>query len=72
MQTRVIADSNAEQTSKRWGAQFPCQSAADRVPRLQIPLPAGRPNSFQDTDSAGVFDDATAHFGSREVFLPAV
>ena len=72
IQTREIADSNAEQTSKRRGAKFPCQSAADRVLRLQIPLSAGRPNSFQDTDFAAIFDDATAHFGSPKVFLPAV
>ena len=72
MQTREIADFNAEQTRKRRGAQFPCQSAADRVLQLQIPLSAGWPNSLQDTDSTGVFDDATTHFESREVFLPAV
>ena len=72
MQTREIADSNAEQTTKRRGPKFPCQSAADRVLRLQIPLSADWPNSSQDTDSTGIFDDATAHFGSREVFLPAV
>jgi hypothetical protein len=72
MQTREIADSNAEQTSKRVGAQFPCQSAADRVLRLQIPLSPEWSNSLEDTDSAWIFDDATAHFGSREVFSPAV
>ena len=72
MQTGVIADSNAEQTRKRRGAKFPCHSAADRVLRLQIPLSADRPNSFQDTDFAAIFDDATAHFGSPKVFLPAV
>jgi hypothetical protein len=72
MQTREIADSNAEQTTKRRGPKFPCQSAADRVLRLQIPLSADWPNSLQDTDSTGIFDDATVHFGSREVFVPAV
>jgi hypothetical protein len=72
MQTGEIADSNAEETSKRRGAQFPCQSAAGRVLRLQIPLSAGWPDRIQDTNFTGVFDDATAHFGSREVFLPAV
>jgi hypothetical protein len=72
MQTREIADSNAEQTSKRRGAKFPCQSAADRVLRLQIPLSADWRNSLQDTDSAWIFDDATTHFGCREVFSPAV
>ena len=72
MQTREIADSNAEQTSKRRGAKFPCQSAADRVLRLQIPLSADWSNSLQDTDSTGLFDDASTHFGSREVFSPAV
>ena len=72
MQTREIADSNAEQTSKRRGAKFPCHSAAGRVLRLQIPLSAGWLNSLQDTDSTGIFDDATVHFGSREVFVPAV
>ena len=72
MQTREIADSNAEQTSKRRGAKFPCQSAAGRVLQPQIPLSAGWADRIQDTDFAGIFDDATAHFGSREVFLPAV
>ena len=72
MQTREIADSNAEQTSKRRGAKFPCQSAAGRVLQLQIPLSAGWPDLIQDTDSAWIFDDAAVHFGSREVFLPAV
>ncbi len=72
MQTREIADSNAEQTSKRRGAKFPCQSAADRVLQLQIPLSAGWPNRIQDTDLTWIFDDAAADFGSREVFLPAV
>jgi hypothetical protein len=72
MQTREIADSNAEQTSQRRGAKFPCHSAAGRVLRLQIPLSADWPNSLQDTDSTGIFDDATVHFGSREVFVPAV
>ena len=72
MQTREIADSNAEQTSKRRGAKFPCQSAADRVLKLQIPLSVDRPNNLQGTDSAGILDDVTAHFGSRKVFVPAV
>jgi hypothetical protein len=72
MQTREIADSNAEQTSKRRGAEFPCQSAAGRVLQPQIPLSAGWADRIQDTDFAGIFDDATPHFGSREVFLPAV
>ena len=72
MQTREIADSNAEQTSQRRGAKFPCQSAADRVLQPQIPLPGDWPNNSQDTDFTGIFDDATAHFGSQEVFLPAV
>jgi hypothetical protein len=72
MQTREIADCNAEQTRKRRDAQFPCQSAADRVPRLQIPLSAGWPDRTQVTDFAWIFNHATGHFGSREVFLPAV
>ncbi len=72
MQTREIADSNAEQTSKRRGAKFPCHSAAGRVLQPRIPLSAGWPDLIQDTDFAGTFDDAAAHFGSREVFLPAV
>jgi hypothetical protein len=72
MQTGVIADSNAEQTSQRRGAKFPCQSAADRVLRLQIPLSVDRPDRIQGIDLAKIFDDATTHFGSREVFSPAV
>ena len=72
LQTGVIADSNAEQTSKRRGVKFPCQSAVDRVLQPQIPLSTGWPDRIRDTDFAGIFDDATAHFGSREVFLPAV
>src|SRR6266404_4435758 len=48
MQTREIADSSAEQTSQRRGAKFPCHSAADRVPRLQIPLSADWPDRTQD------------------------
>jgi hypothetical protein len=72
MQTGVIADSHAEQTSKRRGAKFPCQSAAGRALRLQIPLSAGWPDRIQGIDFAGTVDDATAHFGGREVFLPAV
>jgi len=72
MQTGMIADSNTEQTSKGRGAKFPCQSAAGRVLKLQIPLSVDRPNNLQGTDSAGIFDDVTAHFGSREVFVPAV
>jgi hypothetical protein len=71
-QTREIAYSNAEQTSRRQGAQFLCQSAADRVLQPQIPLSAGWPDRIQGTDFTEIFDDATAHFGSREVFLPAV
>jgi hypothetical protein len=72
MQTGEIPDSNAEQTSKRRGAKFPCHSAADRVLSLQIPLSADWPNSLHNIDLTRIFDDATAHFGSREVFLPAV
>src|SRR4029077_5367024 len=56
MQTREIADSNAEQTRKRRGAKFPCHSAANRVLQPQIPLSAGWPNSLQGTDSTRIFD----------------
>jgi hypothetical protein len=72
MPTGVIADSNAPRTSQRRGAKFPCQSAAGRLPRLQIPLSADWSNNLQDTDSTWIFDDAATHFGCREVFSPAV
>jgi len=50
--------------------QFLCQSAANRVLRPQIPLPAGSEKSRQATDLQHTSDAERALFGAENAFFP--